>query len=119
MLGDPLGLKFEPAKKYGLKEIQETREYLKIMLEIDKQHFDETGETGGWFQYIDYLLSTGEISDDQYQFHFYDYILTHHAGYYHAFYATLQTGFPEIKIDGKSIRPDIFIWKPADENLIS
>ena len=63
MLGDPLGLKFEPAKKYGLKEIQETREYLKIMLEIDKQHFDETGETGGWFQYIDYLLS-----DDFYDF---------------------------------------------------
>ncbi len=116
LFGDPLRLKFEPSKEQGFEEIQKTREYLKLMLEIDKQHFEETGETNGWFWYIDFLLETGEISKEQHEFHFYDYIFTHGMNYYNAFYVTLQTRFSEIKIDGKSIRPDMFIWKPSDEN---
>src|SRR6266508_472097 len=116
LFGDPLRLKFEPAKEQGFDEIQKTREYLKIMLEIDKQRFEETGETNGWFRYIDFLLETGEIPKEQHEFYFYDYILTHGMNYYDAFYVTLQTSFREIKIDGKFIRPDMFIWKPSDEN---
>lgn len=117
MFGDPLRLKFEPPKENGFEEIQKIREHLKFMLDVDKQYFEETGNTDGWFQYIKHLLDEGEISEDQYNFHFYGYTLTHKLGYYNALYVTLQASFPEIKIDGKSIRPDIFIWRPSDENF--
>ena len=117
LFGDPLRLKFEPAKKQGFDEIQKTRQYLKLMLEINKKHLEETGEKDGWFWYIDYLLENGEIDNEQHEFHFYDYIFTHGMNYYNAFYVTLQTSFPDIRIDGKSIRPDMFIWKPSDEKF--
>ena len=34
-----------------------------------------------------------------------------------AYHLVVQANFPDMKIDGKSIRPDLFFWKPDDEDF--
>ncbi|MEW5855783.1 MAG: DUF559 domain-containing protein [Cyanobacteriota bacterium] len=67
---------------------------------------------------VQLLADDGTISSDLMS-SFEEYLLQHRLNDYRykTYHFTIQASFPELKIDGKSIRADLLVWKPEDENF--
>ena len=62
-------------------------------------------------------LQSGSISHDEKMQMMAQDIAYEQLGLKNAYHLTPQAGFPDIEVDGSSIRPDLFIWKPNDETV--
>jgi len=112
----PPSIILQPTYKNATEYAKQYREYYQDMLLVDKKYGTETdGKDSGYYKYLDWLLSAGEITEEGYDVMKMEYIFAHHIGWYHAFQLLLQPKFPDIKVEGRSIRPDIYIWR-LDKN---
>lgn len=115
---DPLGVLLtppsiivQPTYKNATEYAKQYREYYQNMLFVDKSGTETDGKDSGYYKHLDTLLSAGEITKEVYDDLKMEYIYVHWIGWYHAFQLLLQPKFPDIKVEGRSIRPDIYIWR--------
>jgi hypothetical protein len=115
-----LGLLIYQANENTPKQVADFRNYVKKFLEF-RAWFKERKPADSLDVYFDRVLERGEISQDER-----DYIVNYMVPRYYflpmytTYHMTLQPRFPDIKIDGKGIRPDIYFWIPSrpDINII-
>jgi len=114
---DPLGLIiWEPCPNMP-EAIREQRERLRLMLKRDNEIKAKLDGKGGIVEYMEYLLQEKLIEEESYVRYKNEFIVMHVLDYYHAFILVMQAGFPEIKINGKSVRTDLFIYVPANDEF--
>ncbi len=114
---DSLGLIIHPTFKDTENEIMEFRKtysnFQKFIAWCDER-FSSFTEIES---YLDDELKAGKMEKEERehfrQLLFRYYLLPLHDSYH----MTLQPKFPNIKIDGKSIRPDIFFWIPTKPEI--
>jgi len=107
----PPSIIVQPAYKNATEYAKQYREYYQNMLLVDKSGTETDGKDSGFYKHLDTLLSAGEITKEVYDNWRIEYIFAHRIGWYHAFQLLLQPKFPDIKVEGRSIRPDIYIWR--------
>jgi hypothetical protein len=100
--------------------IYKFRNYHKWVCETwDSYHevYKESNVTlNDFFDFLDELVDKGVMKPtdkEHYILHFFRYRFL--LDFNSTFHLTLQAGFPEFKVDGRGIRPDIFIWLPGNE----
>jgi hypothetical protein len=67
--------------------------------------------------YLDNELATGKMDENERNFLRMMTFRYHYLMMKSDFHLTLQAKFPNIVVDGSSIRPDLFFWLPSDENV--
>jgi hypothetical protein len=118
LYADPLGLIVQPPFENARDFVKQYRNHCGGMLEVDRKAGTEPGSRGsGFLQLIQRLESAGEITQKQRGDWERDYMFTHGLGWYQAFYLSLQPRFPDLKLDGRSLRPELLVWRLDDDKF--
>ena len=107
----------EPFKNAEL-EIANYRKVHKNILSLADQYREMTGdETMENFEtFFNRKIELGLYSKEDYnEFEYHRIVVDNFI--WNSYHLTLQAGFPDYKINGKSTRVDILIWCPGDENI--
>ncbi|HXT64578.1 MAG TPA: DUF559 domain-containing protein [Pyrinomonadaceae bacterium] len=114
---DPLGLILWAPCPNMPEAIREQRERLRLLLERENEIRAKMKGEAGVVEYMEYLVEEGLIHEDSYAQFRNEFICMHVLDYYHAFILVMQAGFPDIKVNGKSVRTDLFVYVPADTDF--
>jgi len=117
LYGDPLGLIIWERCPNMPEAIREHRERLRLLRERDDEIRTRTSGDWGVVGYMEYLLEEKLIQEESYVRYKNEFIVMHELDYYHSFILVQQAGFPDIKINGKSVRTDVFIYVPANDDF--
>ena len=111
-------LHFAPPAKDVLKYIDNYRNiHLAIMKHIDS-YKNATGdhELLNFDNAVNLRKEQGIYTEEEVEeMHVHNSIIQHFE--WNSYKITLQAGFPELKIKGKSLRTDLFIWVPSDDTI--
>jgi very-short-patch-repair endonuclease len=114
---DPLGLiVWEPCPNMP-EAIREHRERLRSLLDRENEIRARMNGKTGVVEYMKYLVDEGLIHEESYAQYKNEFICMHVLDYYHAFILVMQAGFPDIRVNGKSVRTDLFVYVPADTDF--
>jgi hypothetical protein len=114
---DPFGLVITPPLKNGLLDMQNFRKYHAMFLKFISWFQQRYGSLAEIDKYLDGEVSKGKMRVEEQQWINKHLILYHYLGLYDDFHLSLQPCFTNLKVDGKSLRPDILIWVPAIDNV--
>ncbi|WP_291790437.1 endonuclease domain-containing protein [Maribacter sp.] len=107
----------EPFKNAEL-EISNIRIIHKNILNIIEDYKTKTGdfEMTGFESAMNNQIKAGVYTNEDYKLFEYHRLIVKNF-VWDSYHITLQAGFPEFKIDNKSTRVDLLIWKPNDERF--
>ncbi|MBU3026109.1 endonuclease domain-containing protein [Zobellia galactanivorans] len=100
------------------KEISNIRIIHKNILSIIEDYKKKTGD----FEMVDFessmkkRIKSGVYTNEDYELFQYHRVIVKNF-VWNSYHITLQAGFPEFKIDNKSTRVDLLVWKPNDESF--
>ncbi len=96
-------------------QIEELRERCSIAINLIQSRRQVC--IGDVFQdFINYVYSLEDTEDNKLVL--IAFVLSYVAlNFYEKFHISIQSTFPDIKVNGKSIRPDIFIWLPSNPSF--
>ena len=114
---DPLGLIVWAPCPNMPEAIREHRDRLRLLLERENEIRSKMEGKAGVVEYMKYLIEEGLIHEESYAQYRNEFICMHVLDYYHAFILVIQAGFPNIKVNGKSVRTDLFVYVPADTDF--
>lgn len=113
---DPFGLIIHQVVSNAESEISEYRKYYQKFCEFHAW-WKQNKPTPDIESFLDSVLAKGkmEAGERDYLRHF--TFRYHHMDMHKSFHLTMQPRFPNILIEGKSIRPDMYFWNPASEKV--
>jgi very-short-patch-repair endonuclease len=114
---DPLGLIVWAPCANMPEAIREQRERLRLLLEREHEIRSKVKSEAGVVEYMKYLVEESLIHEESYAQFKNEFICMHVLDYYHAFILVMQAGFPNIRVNGKSVRTDLFVYVPADTDF--
>ena len=114
---DPFGLLVHQTYEDTSKEVEDFRKYHKNFVDFLEWYQDKNSSYEGIEEYLDHELSKGKM--DQQERHFLHRLMLryNYLPLSDSFHMTLQPKFPDILVDERSIRPDIFFWAPDIPDL--
>lgn len=119
---DPGNLLFTPPFKNAPEEISNFRDFHKFCLDLDDKYHKSSAYSNGQDldSFLDRLVTEKQIDDADKMNLLTHLMLYHQCNFINRIHLTPQAGFPNIKVNGQSIRADILIWVPGNEafNLI-
>lgn len=110
----PYGIVVHQTREDTHSEIAEFRSYLKHFLEFLEWYKGTFGSYGGMDEYLDRQVASEAMEQaerDVISRLVFRYL---YLSLQDSWHMTLQPKFPDMIIDGKSIRPDLLLWVPGD-----
>lgn len=114
---NPLSLVVMPSVRNAPQQIREFRDYNKNFREFISWYKDKYGDLKNVESYLDSELEKEKMSWEErkcLQRHLVYYV---YLSLYDRFHLVLQPGIHDIKVDGRSVRPDMLFWIPSNENI--
>jgi hypothetical protein len=112
---NPLYLIITPPFQNAPKDMTEFRSYHAKFLEFIDWYKRRNVSLSGVDEYLDSEVKKGKMQPEERQYIGQHLILYEYIGLFDCLHLTLQPSFPDLKIDGRSIRPDILVWVPGDK----
>lgn len=118
MFFSPFFLRFTPSPPSVNKYISSLIEEIEYSRQLEKEFLKlPDAEPKEFKQFLDWLADKGTISKElASKLHFFQ-ITYNVLGFQNAYHFTMQAKFPDIKIQGRSIRTDLLIWLPFDNSF--
>jgi very-short-patch-repair endonuclease len=116
---DPLNFFLVEPEKDALAAISEARNDANEMLKIDEAFRAKYGghKGDGFRKYIDLVLESGEMNQEEHEWLWGQYVVLHHMGFAGAFHVMMQAKLPQIRVEGRSIRADALIYVLNDTSI--
>lgn len=113
-----INLKITESFQNAELEISNFRTIHKNILNIIEDYKNKTGdfEMTYFKSAIGKRIEAGVYMKEDYELFEYHRLIVENF-VWDSYHITLQAGFPEFKIDNKSTRADLLIWKPSDKNF--
>jgi len=114
---DPLNIVVQHSVKNAPNQIEAFTERRTLFKEFISWYKNENGNLVGIEEYLNKELAHGNMKIGEHKYlrrHlvFYEYLRLENS-----FHMILQPGIPDIRVEGKSIRPDMLFWVPSDESV--
>jgi len=117
LFADPIGLIFTGPHEDVLCSLERYRKPRRRMLDVDREMNNPPGDPNGFLIRLRELRDNNQVSAAEYEQYRNEYLFDHGLGFWHAFCATPQAGFPDLRLDGHSLRADLFVCVPGDETF--
>ena len=113
---DPLNLVVQHSVKNAPKQISEFRERRSKFKEFISWYKNRYGSLNGIDDFLEREMLNGKMAINEMKYlkrHLvlYEYLLLENR-----FHLILQPGIPDIRVNTRSVRPDMLFWVPADES---
>ncbi len=120
LVADPLGLIVMPPRSNAPDYLRIGNKELRTANDLCTKYLESTGDYrfAGFDRFLDQYVATGEITADEKEYAVDQYVRFElPIGVIDAFHLMMQAGFPDLQIDGKSIRVDVLIWIPKTDEF--
>lgn len=114
---NPLGLVITPPLQNAPRDMEDFRSYHANFLEFTGWYRKRNGSLAGVDEYLDGEVKMGKMGTEERQFIGRHLVFYEYLGLFDRLHLSLQSRFPELTIDGRSLRPDMLVWVPRDEGI--
>lgn len=114
---DPLGLVITPPMQNAPQDMEDFRSYHGKFCEFTTWYRQRNGSLAGIEDYLDGEVAKGKMERDEHQCIGRHLVLYEYLHLFERLHLSLQPSFPDLAIDGKSLRPDMLIWVPGDNGV--
>lgn len=114
---DPLNLVVQHSVKNAPRQIEGFRERRAQFRKFTEWYRGKYGSLAGIREFLDQELARGRMEAAEHGY------LTRHLVFYeylaleNRFHLILQPGLPDIRVEQRTVRPDLLIWVPSDESI--
>lgn len=114
---DPLNLVVQHSVRNAPRQIEGLRQRRERFKEFTAWYRDKYGSLAGIEEFLDQELARGKMEAGEHRY------LTRHLVFYeylaleNRFHLILQPGLPDIRVEGRSVRPDMLVWVPSDQSV--
>lgn len=112
---NPLGLIITPPFRNTPQDMENFRVYHTSFLEFTDWYKKRNGSLFGVDEYLDDEVKNGRMEIEERQNIGRHLVLYKYLGLFDSLHLTLQPSFPNLIINGRSIRPDMLVWVPRDK----
>ena len=114
---DPLNLVITPPFRNAPLHIQEFRDYHARFGEFLSWYRHRHGGLSGIEEYLDGEVRKGKMEEEERRGMQRHLVLYEYLRLYDRFHLSLQSHFPDLRIDGRTLRPDMLIWIPGNDRV--
>jgi hypothetical protein len=114
---DPLNLVIQHSVKNAPRQIEGFRQRREQFKQFTAWYRNKYESLAGIERFLDQELERGKMEPREHRY------LTRHVVFYeylaleNRFHLILQPGLPDIRVEGRSVRPDMLVWVPSDESV--
>jgi hypothetical protein len=114
---NPLSLVVQHSVRTAPRQIEDFRQRREQFKKFTAWYKDKHGSLLGIDEFLDQELERGKMEAGEHRY------LRRHVVYYeylaleNRFHLILQPGLPDIRVEGRSVRPDMLVWIPSDESV--
>ncbi len=112
---NPLELIITPPFRNTPQDIEDFRSDHANFLEFTDWYKKRNGSLSGVDEYLDGEVKNGKMETEERKWIGRHFVLYKYLGMFDRLHLTLQPSFPDLKIDGIRIRPDMLVWVPGDK----
>ncbi|MCH8862329.1 MAG: DUF559 domain-containing protein [Proteobacteria bacterium] len=115
--GDPLNLVVQHSVKNAPGQIEAFRKRRANFKEFITWYETKNGSIAGVDEYLHQELARGKMEAGEHHYLWRHLIFYEWFGLEDRFHMILQPGLPNVRVEGRAVRPDLLFWIPSDESI--
>ncbi len=114
---DPLNLVIQHSVRNAPKQIEAFRERRAQFKKFTSWYIERHGSLVGADDFLDEELARGKMESGEHHYLRRHLVVYEYLSLENRFHLILQPGLPNIRVDGRSVRPDLLFWVPSDDSI--
>jgi len=114
---DPLALVVQHSVRNAPRQIESFRERRAQFKKFVSWYKTKHGSLEGAQHFLDGELARGKMETGEHHYLRRHLVLYEYLALENRFHLILQPGIPDVRVEGRAVRPDMLIWVPSDESV--
>lgn len=114
---DPLNLVIQHSVRNAPRQIEGSRERRAQFKKFTSWYIETRGSLAGVEDFLDQELARGKMEAAEHSYLRRHLTLYEHLSLENRFHLILQPGLPDVRVEDRTVRPDMLFWVPSEESI--